>query len=363
MNYTKEQLLLIWLDSFIGLEYKHKQTLYSMAKGSAEIKSLIEKAKEYIITSIGEKTYNTLLSSANNDYLKFLIEGYNRKGVKIVTIEDEIYPKLLKQIEIPPLVLYTKGDLSLLSQKLFSIVGSRKALPICKEIAKSYGKALIDNGYILVTGTAEGIDATVLETALSLGGMAISVVAGGFDSVYPASNKALIDKISEKGLIISEYPPEVKSMPYFFPIRNRIIAGLSKGTLIVSAKIKSGTLYTAEYATIYGRDVFVIPYGIGIECGAGCNDLIKRGAMLTDSPDDIFSFYGEDKMKKISLTPIEKEIYDVLKSGEKHVEVICSELKKQVYEISPIISMMEIKGIIYKAGNNVFGLLQSKAED
>ena len=363
MNYTKDQLLLIWLDSFIGLEYKHKKALYEEVKGNSEIKSFLEKSKEYIKSSIGEKTYNTLLASASNDYLKYLIDEYSKKGVRLITIIDEEYPKLLRQTEIPPLVLYTVGDLKLLNEKTFSIVGSRKCLPVSKELAKSYAKDLVENGYCLVTGTAEGVDTAVIESALSNGGKVISVVAGGIDNVYPTSNTALIERVKKQGLVISEYPPEVKAMPYFFPLRNRIIAGLSKGTLIVSAKLKSGTMYTAEYANVYGRDVFAIPYGVGVESGAGCNDLIKRGAILTDSVDDILDFYGETKKQKIILTPLEKEIFDVLTDGEKHLEQISEKLSKQIFEISPIISMMEIKGIVYKAGNNVFGLLKAKTED
>lgn len=363
MNYTKDQLVLIWLDSFIGLEYKHKLALFKEAKDKNGIKKFLEYTKEYIKTSIGDKTYNTLLSSANNEYLKYLLETYDRKGIKVITIDDEEYPRLLKETEIPPLVLYTIGDVSLLNSKLFSIVGSRRCLPVSKELAKSYTKALVDSGYSLVTGTADGIDREVLESAISSGGKVISVVAGGLDNVYPASNKPLVEKVKKEGLVISEYPPEVKALPYFFPLRNRIIAGLSKGTLVVSASDKSGTMYTAEYANFYGRDVFAVPYSVGIESGKGCNDLIKRGAILTDSPDDILEFYGEEKRQKVLLSPMEKEIYDTLKGGEKHIEFIAEKLGKEVYEVNPVISMMEIKGIIYKAGNNVFGLLQSNAED
>lgn len=246
----------------------------------------------------------------------------------------------------------------MLGGKLFTIVGSRKSLPPSKNIAVNYTKELSGAGYALVTGIAEGVDEAVLETALSVGGKAISVIAGGFDNIYPSSHKSLAERIAENGLLISEYPPEVKAMPYFFPLRNRILAALSKGTLVVSASKKSGTIITAEYAEEYGKDLFCVPYSVGIESGVGCNDLIKRGAMLTDSPDDLLDFYGEEKKEKVFLTSEEKEVTDVLRNGELHIEKMCEALGKQIFEVMPILAVLEIKGVIVKNGNNVYGLLR-----
>lgn len=363
MKYSKEELLLIWLDSFIGLDRKLKLDLYESAVVSDGIKNMVSKSRDYIISASNKNVYENLIASANDGYLKFLLDGYNRKGIVAVTIESSAYPETLRNISIPPLVLYAKGDVGLLKSKCFSVVGSRKSLPSSINVAENYASALCASGFTLVTGIAEGVDTAVITKTLELKGKVISVLAGGHSNVYPASNIALANKVEESGLTISEYPPEVKAMPYFFPIRNRIIAGLSLGTLVVSGGVKSGTIHTARYAEEFGKDLFVIPYGVGVASGAGCNELIKMGGMLTDTPDDILEFYGEQKKEKISLSAEEKEICTLLLDGERHIEYICANLGKKIYEVSPIISILEIKGVISKNGSNVYGLLQTDLED
>ena len=364
-KYLNSELCLIWLDSFLGLEYKHKQTLYGLINGKADIKELLIKGKDYIVTEIGESEYSTLLNSANADYFHYVLEQLEIRGITAITVESDDYPESLLNIPQPPLVLYCKGNTDLLSANNFSIVGSRKSLPLSINVAISYSETLLENGFTLVTGIAEGVDSTVLETAVKKSKPAISVIAGGFDNIYPASNASLLNKVAEIGLVITEYPPEVKPMPFHFPIRNRIIAGLSKGTLIVSGAMKSGTLYTAEYAEEYGRDLFAVPYSVGVFSGEGCNDLIKRGAMLTDKPQDILEYYGVEKKDKIEveLTPEQKEIIALLRGGEMHVEKICSALNKRIFEITPVLAMLEINKIVVKNGTNFYGLARLDLEE
>ncbi|MCQ2387355.1 MAG: DNA-processing protein DprA [Clostridia bacterium] len=363
MKYSNEELCLIWLDSFLGLEYKHKQYLYNLVSNKVGIKAVLEEGKDYIMKNIGENPYKTLLNSANDTYLKFLLDNLDRKEITVVSIESDKYPKLLKDTDIPPLVLYTKGNIDLLNSECFSIVGSRKSLPFSKNIAKEFSNSMIDAGFTLVTGIAQGIDQTVLECAVNRKASAISVIASGFDNFYPSSNKSLCESVIKTGLAITEHAPEVKSMPYLFPVRNRIIAGLSKGTLVVSGSLKSGTFYTAEYTEQYGRDLFAIPYRVGIESGMGCNDLIKKGAMLVDSPKDILNFYNKE-VKSIDedFSKEENEIISILKDGEKHIDKICQLLNKRVFEIMPILSMLEIKGVISKNGVNIYGLIRNDLE-
>ncbi len=363
-KYTNSELCLIWLDSFIGLEYKHKQTLLGLIQGKTDLKELLEKGRDYIVANIGEKEYSTLTHSANKEYLDFVLSSLERKGITVVTIESENYPQSLIKTPVPPLVLYCKGDESLLSKKSISIVGSRKSIPQSLKIAENYAETICSNGYVVVTGIAEGVDSTVLKTALKCGGKMISVLAGGFDNLYPASNLSLVQEVEKRGLLITEHAPEITPKPYLFPVRNRIIAGLSQATVVVSGGLRSGTIYTAEYAEEYGREVFAVPYSVGVQSGAGCNELIKRGAMLTDKPEDVLSFYGiEIKRESVKLTPEQKEIVTLLKDGEMHVENICKALNKKVFEITPVISIMEINKIIVKNGTNVYGLIRSDLEE
>ena len=361
-GYTKEELCCIWLDSFLGLEYKHKIKAIDIIK-DAEGSSLMQRVLKYLLSVVDKEMHSTLTSSANTKYVEYVLDGLSRANVSALTIFSESYPNSLKEIPHPPIVLYYKGDIALLKSKAFGIVGSRKSLPLSIKIAENYSKELSSVGFTLVTGIAEGVDCAVLKTAVSEKAKAISVIAGGFNHVYPASNKDLLDKVVERGLAISEYPPDTVPKPFMFPVRNRIIAGLSKGVLIVSGAIKSGTLYTAEYSEEYGKDLFAVPYSVGIESGAGCNDLIKRGAILTDNPKDILDFYGiEKRSESETFSKLEKQIINCLKDGEVHIEKLSASIGRQVFEVTPTLSILEIKGIVARSGN-VYGLISNFSEE
>lgn len=364
-GYTKEELCLIWLDSFSGLEYKNKQTLITLAQGKLDATEIVSKGKDYILSNLSPAVYTTLKGALNVEYINLVLDSLQRKGVKVITCVSEGYPESLKNITMPPLVLYVMGNEKLLKESnAFAIVGSRKSLPLSVGIAQTYTKDLISAGFTIVTGIAQGIDETVLKTALDCKGKVISVIAGGFENVYPKTNLKLMQKVAKNGLVISEHSPETLSMPYMFPIRNRIFAGLSRGVLIISGAKKSGTLWTAEYAIEYGKDVFAIPYNVGISSGEGCNALIKQGAILTDSPSDITDYYGIEIQSKSNeeLSPEQKAVMKILSDGEKHVEQISALLNKRAFEIMPILSVMEIKGLILKSGN-VYQLKRSYSEE
>ena len=363
-RYTKEQLCIIWLDSFLGLEYRHKEQILQGVKSTCSINAFLDEAKDYLVSEVGENVYATLKASANREYLEFILDGYNKKGITAITCRCENYPKAFENINCPPIVIYCKGDLNLLNtDNVFGVVGSRKTLASSIALTERYVKELVSAKFTLVTGIAEGVDAKVLSTALEENGKVISIIAGGFDNVYPKQHYNLVEKVSRTGLVISEYPPQIEPRPYMFPVRNRLISALAKGVLIVSGGIKSGALYTAEYAEDYGKDLFVVPYSVGVVSGAGCNDLIKRGAMLTDTPEDILNFYGMNKeSEKIVLSPEEKEIVDVLMDGEKHIEKIGSALNKRVFELMSTLSVLEIKKIVAKNGN-IYGLTRNDLED
>ena len=354
MKYTEKELCLIWLDSFIGLEYKHKEKLFSRLGEVKGIKNFIEQNAEYIKKEIGENNYLTLINSANKDYLDFVLAPLEKNGVVAITIDSELYPSELLSTDIPPLVLYAKGNLELLKDEKFAIVGSRRCVSLSLKIASKFASELSSAGLTLVTGIAEGIDKEVILAGLKSGKI-ISVIAGGFNKLYPASHIGLFEEICEKGLVLSEHPLDVTPQPYFFPARNRIIAGLSKGTLVVSASKKSGTRYTATFAEEYGRDLFSIPYSVGITCGEGCNELIKLGAHLVDTPEDILGFYGlEKKEDEPPLTEEEKALLTALEEGAKHVEKLSIITGKKPFELMPILSGLEIKGMIVKVGSNVY---------
>lgn len=360
MKYGEKELLTIWLDSFHEIEYRHKCALKSLLIGKSDLKRTIENNRAEISKAIGEAGYNALYSSANPDYLKDTLSKLSAAGETAITIESELYPERLKEIPDAPLALYAKGNTELLKDEIFGVVGSRKSIPLSLSIAKDFSLELIRGGFTLATGTAEGVDSEVLKAGLNSGKI-IAVSASGLNNIYPQENASLIDKIAEKGLVISEQREDVKAMPYMFPVRNRIIAGLSVGSLIVSGRIKSGTMYTAGYTLDYGRDLFAVPYSVGIESGAGTNELIKRGANLADSPKDILSYYGiESETEETDLSDTEREIVSALKDSPLHIEKIAEKTQKQVYEITSALTVLEIKGVVYKNGTNTYGLVRNR---
>ena len=288
-----------------------------------------------------------------------LLESLDKKGIKCVTPISPDYPENLKHTDEPPLVLYCKGNVSLLKSNCFSVVGSRRtspqALALCKKICGELTEA-----FTVVTGMAEGADSAAIEGALP-SGKVISVLANGFDYFYPATNKSLIERVAREGLLISEYLPHILPLKYNFPVRNRIIAGLSRGTLVVSAGEKSGALITADFALEYGREVFAFPYNAGTASGAGCNALIKNGAYLTENILDILEVFGLDLKKSEraeSLTEDEAALLNEIKlTGEGFLPGIAQKLNKFTYQLIPVAVSLEIKGLIVRLGGNRYGIV------
>lgn len=216
------------------------------------------------------------------------IQQYKLKGIQAITIFDPEYPNLLREIYNPPWVLYARGNLSLLTKKkLLSVVGSREASIYGKKSIELLFPPLIKEEIVIVSGLALGIDAYAHKTAINLSGHTIGVIAGGFYHLYPKENISLAEEMMEKHLVISEYPPTMKPEKWQFPMRNRIISGLSHGTLIIEAKKSSGSLITANYAVHEGREVFAVPGHIFSPCSVGTNELIQQGAKLVQTAEDI----------------------------------------------------------------------------
>lgn len=358
-KYDDAELLLIWLDSIAAISYNEKRTAFDILTQNDGLKSGIKPAitaREKRLADLFGDKFAAVKEAMNNERLKFYLDRMENYGVKAITCCSKAYPELLREIETYPLVLYAKGNTELLKKECFSIVGSRKSIPLSIELAKKYAIAAADCDFTLVTGIAEGVDAAVLETAINNRVGAISVMASGLDCVYPASHKNLADEVSKNGLIISEYPMGVNAQRYYFPIRNRIIAGLSRGVLIVSGGERSGTIHTGRYAMEYGRDLFAIPYSVGVATGVAPNRFIKsNAAFLTDDPSDIYDFYNVEKPDNdIELTDEEKSVLSALGGGKAHVESIAAKLNKNVWEITPVLSVLEIRGAIVKSGANEY---------
>lgn len=205
----------------------------------------------------------------------------------IITLKDERYPKTLAQIQNPPLVIFVKGDLSCLQTPQIAIVGSRNPTKTGIEHATAFAKALSEHQITITSGLALGIDAAAHRGALQNQGKTIAVLGTGVDEIYPKSHQKLADAIIENGALISEFFLGTRAKAEHFPRRNRIISGLSVGVLVVEAALKSGSLITANYAAEQGREVFAIPGSIHNPLSKGCHCLIKNGAKLIETIEDI----------------------------------------------------------------------------
>ena len=214
------------------------------------------------------------------------------KSYHIITYFDPLYPNQLKLIPDPPYVFYARGQVHLLkSNTMLSVIGTRKPSKMARLKIEKFIKPLIEKDWLIVSGMARGIDSYAHELTLSLNGKTIAVLGGGFDNIYPKENKKLFEKIAKNGLVISEYPPALKPERYFFPERNRIISGLSFGTLVIEASKPSGTLITVDQALEQGKEIFVLPGNIFDEETLGNNELIQHGAKLVINSKDIEDEY------------------------------------------------------------------------
>lgn len=206
---------------------------------------------------------------------------------KLITLEDSAYPVRLAEIYDPPLALFIRGDLHQADENCVAIVGTRRATPYGIRMAETFGYELAARGVTVVSGMASGIDAAAHKGAIAAGGRTIAVLGCGVDVVYPPQNADLMHQITEHGCVMSQFMMGVKPSKGHFPYRNRIISGLSLGTLVVEAPVDSGALITARQASEQGREVFAIPGQIGMNTSRGPHALIREGAKLVETVDDI----------------------------------------------------------------------------
>jgi DNA processing protein len=267
-----------------------------------DIKGMFSKSRaELAGFGMSAKHINALLEPDWREVDKALLWS-QELGNHLVTITDKHYPQLLKQIYDPPLVLYVRGDPDILCMPQVAMVGSRHASPIGIKNAEQFAGQLTRFGYAITSGLASGIDAASHRGALSAGGKTLAVIGTGQHCIYPVSNRALHEQIiASQGAVVSEFSLDTKPVAYHFPMRNRIIAGLSMGVLVVEAAIKSGSLITARLAMEEGREVFAIPGSIHHVQSRGCHKLIREGVKLVETAADIVEEIGALKAIALSL--------------------------------------------------------------
>ena len=283
--------------------------------------------------------------------------------IKTINIEDENYPKPLKEIKNAPEVLYCRGKI-LPEESCFAIVGTRIYSSYGKQVALEVAGDLTAAGLTVVSGLAPGIDTFCHQAAVERNKRTIAVLGTGLDekSIYPQSNLKLAEKILENdGCLISEYPPGTRGTQFTFPQRNRIVAGMSLGVLVIEAKAKSGALITAEWAKKYKRRVFAVPGPIYSSNSKGCHYLIKENAKLTENANDILKELNLTEIRRPddTTTEVAKEenlILNVLKEGALEIDEIIEKTKLSAAKTASCLAVLEIKGGVRNLGGSTYAL-------
>lgn len=290
---------------------------------------------EWELVGLGGKVSGRLAAEFDAKWVSRRRRMLEEKGIGMLTRLDPGYPPRLKLIPQPPWVLYYKGKLELASAPSVAMVGTRVPTAYGRKVAAEFGQELAGSGLAVVSGLARGIDAVSHEAALGAGGRTVAVMATGMDRIYPSEHLALARAIAGSGLLLTEYPLGTPSHPGLFPRRNRIIAGLALGTLVVEADSRSGSLITADFALESGRDVFAVPGPITSPKSRGTLELIKQGAKLVTGAQDVLEEYGSELSQEHGLfsssengTPLgrdaaaekrltteELRLYDILQQG------------------------------------------------
>jgi DNA processing protein len=359
---TKEEAGALWLDLFEAVTIKRKYEIlnsYNSAEALfANFKHDFKKFEHFLDSTLFQKMSYAL----DMDFLNKQMLEYEKMKISVVTYYSNNYPKQLKEIATPPLVLYCRGDVGLLNTECFSVVGTRRATRYGKRMTEQFTAALVNAGFTIVSGLANGIDTEAHQATLKAGGKTIAVLAGGVYEIYPHNNLNLAKEIAEKGLLMSEHKPYDKPVGFHFPIRNRIIAGLSCGVLIPEAGLKSGSMHTKEYALESNRDLFVIPGNIDSTQSEGCNEMIKHlQASCVLKPDDILSFYHKsaaksEKPRQLQLSIEEKLVLDTLQTQEVHYDELLEKTKLDSKTLNSLLTVMQVRGIIKKLPGNLYSI-------
>jgi DNA processing protein len=285
-----------------------------------------------------------------------------KNNCHIVTLQDKFYPPLLKQIKCPPPLLFVKGKLEILSSLQIAIVGSRKPTPIGLESAKSFANDLAHSGLTITSGLALGIDAAAHTGSLNHNGDTVAVLGSGIEVIYPYKNKKLAEKIAEKGAIVSEFPINMSPKRENFPQRNRIVSGLSLGTIVIEACLKSGSLITANFAAEQGREVFAAPGSLKNPQAQGCHYLIQQGAKLVTCKEDVleelkgFDYVASEKSQSLeNIKPAEvdhqeQKVLECLGYEPTSIDVIQKRSQLKSSEMNQILCNLKLKGYI----SNIF---------
>ena len=320
------------------------------------------------VRNIGEETAEAIASWEKTIDLNGELKRIGEFGCRIVAQADAEYPELLRQIYDPPILLYVKGQLLPKDKNAVAMVGSRMTTHYGMEAARRLAYQLAYVGVTVVSGAARGIDSAAHQGALSGKGRTIAVLGTGINLVFPSENRELYERIASNGALITQFPFNRKPDKQSFPIRNRIVAGMTLGTVVVEANLTSGALITANFAVEYGRQVFAVPGRIDSPRSKGCHELIKKGAKLCEAAEDILSefeylFPASNRppspsetgvLPAIELSENEQKVYDALNHEESSIDEVIRRSGLPSSAVSVALLSLEMKRVVRQLPGKLF---------
>ena len=356
--YSKNEKAIIWIDLFDFLTTKKQQEILDLFSEPSAVFYEFKNSFNELSNILTKEQFDKMCYALNEDFLNVHILKLNSQNIKVVTYCSQDYPEQFYNFDDKPIILYCKGDLSLLRSTSIAVVGTRKPTIYGKHVTEKLTKEIASSGVTIISGLADGIDTIAHTSTLAVGGKTIAVMGSGFDEIYPKRNFELEKKIEETGLVITEYRPEIGPAQWHYPVRNRIIAGLSKGVLITEASQKSGTMHTRDYALEYGIDIYAVPGEITSFASSGTNQIIKtcQSAMVTCADDILKNFSVQTKKQAVQNLQLPLEQQAILNSidGETHFEEIQIKTKLDTKTLLTLLTTMELSGIIKKLVGNYY---------
>jgi DNA processing protein len=310
--------------------------------------------------SVSEDVAAAIARGPDPDRLDAALQWLGDPANQVITFADAAYPRLLLEITDPPPLLYVKGDPGLLDRASLAVVGSRNATQQGRANAQAFSRELSEGGFTIISGLALGIDAAAHTGGLAAASSSIAVVGTGLDIVYPARNRDLAHRLAEEGALVSEFALGTPALASNFPRRNRLISGLSRGCLVVEAALKSGSLITARYALEQGREVFAIPGSIHSPLSKGCHLLIKQGAKLAESSQDILEELGATVGERVTtaISPdddaYENPVLAALGFDPVDIDTVCERSGLTPDSASAMLLTLELGGVVSRLPGGKF---------
>lgn len=316
------------------------------------------KVSELKQTNLEESVTAALLEHRQKTNVAEKWEELAKLKIEVVNIIDERYPKLLREIYDPPALLFYRGDINVLNNNSLAVVGARQATAYGLRVAEEFVHTLVYAGLTIISGLAYGIDAAAHHATLKANGITVAVLASGLDQIYPTANQTLASEIVKRGgLLLTEFPPHTAPLKQNFPYRNRVIAGLARGTLVIEAAPDSGALITVKQALEANREVFTVPGNIFSEYSKGTNELLKLGAHPVTQAQDILNVYGLESTTKQEVLPLaseQKTLLEHLSNEPLYIDELGRQAQLSAAELTAQLTILEISGYVRDVGGHKY---------